>query len=149
MNDILKLYLKLTFKKRFILNFRNSLSVIADKLAEIEYIRMTEKDSNFKECHRINSLKAELSEFLMYIRNTIRANPGFRRRGQKIISRCFRKEAWEGFVVEDACIRFADGFEYKDDLRNLMYGVYMRMHELEGNLLEPNITVFWNCIREL
>ena len=106
-------------------------------------------DTNFEECQRINELKDDIYEFLIHIRQTIFSRPGLCRKGQKIISKCLRKEVWEAFAVEDACLRFADCFEYKDDLRDLMYRVFARMAALEDKLLDDDKTVLRNWIEEL
>lgn len=140
---------KLTFKKRFIRNFRDNICIIADKLAEIGYLRKVTDDTNFEECQRINELKDDIYEFLIHIRQTIFSRPGLCQRGRKIISKCLRKEVWEAFAVEDACLRFADCFEYKDDLRDLMYRVFARMAALEDKLLDDDKTVLRNWIEEL
>lgn len=149
MNKILKLYNNLTFKKRFIRNFKDNLLVIADKLAEIEYLREVEKDTSFENCSHINVLKEDIYEFLMYIRLTIFARPRLRRKGQKIVSKCLQEEVWMGFAIEDACMRFMDGYEYKDDYRDLVYRVYARMNELESKILDYDIRVFWNWFKSL
>ena len=146
---MLKIYENLTFKKRFTRNFRDKICIIVDKLAEIEYLRKVVDDTNFEECQRINELKDDIYEFLIHIRQTIFSRPGLCRKGQKIISKCLRKEVWEAFAVEDACLRFADCFEYKDDLRDLMYRVFARMAALEDKLLDDDKTVLRNWIEEL
>lgn len=145
----MNIFQKLTFKKRFTRNFRDNICIIADKLAEIEYLRKTERDTNFEECQRINELKDDIYEFLIYIRQTIFSRPGLCQRGRKIISKCLRKEVWEAFAVEDACLKFVDCFEYKDDLRDLMYRVFAHMAALEDKLLDDDKTVLRNWIEEL
>ena len=140
---------KLTFNKRFIRNFKDNIYIIADKLAEIEYLRKVVEDTNFGECQRINELKDDIYEFLIHIRQTIFSRPGLYRKGQRIISKCLRKEVWEAFAVEDACMRFANCFEYKDDLKDLMYRVSARMASLEDKLLDDDKTVLRNWIEEL
>ncbi len=65
---------KLTFNKRFIRNFKDNIYIIADKLAEIEYLRKVVEDTNFEECQRINELKDDIYEFLIHIRQTVLRN---------------------------------------------------------------------------